>query len=83
MLVGGFAHQLKAFLPHALKRIRRGTRFESAAAKYAGPGFGHLLRHQENLLARFNGTRPRHHNHFLAPDLNIVGQAHNRTFRAE
>ena len=38
--VSRLAQQLQAFYAHTLKRIRRAARFESAATKSAGAGFG-------------------------------------------
>ena len=60
--------QLQSFLAQTLEFVRRGARFERAAAQDGGAGFLDGDRGGENLFLAFDRARPRHHMEFPAAD---------------
>src|SRR5713226_5336808 len=70
--VARFAQQFQALKAESLKRIRRGPRFECAAAENARSSFSDLFGDVEQLLARFHRARPGHDDNFLATNFNAI-----------
>src|SRR6266567_4192859 len=58
---------LQAIFAHALKAVRRGAGFESAATEQLRPGALHSTRRRKGLLAAFDGARPGNDGQFPAP----------------
>ena len=82
-LIAGLAQQLQSFFAHALKRIRRRSRLESAAAQHARARLRHLLSHGKKLLLRFHRAGPGHHHYLVAADLHSVGKFDDRPLRTK
>src|SRR5450631_740399 len=82
-MIARFAQQLQAVNAQPLKRIRRGSRFESAATENARSGFVDQVGDGEQLLAGFDGAGPRHDDDFLAADFNSIRKFDDRAFGTE
>ena len=64
--------QLQPLEPHALKRIGRGARLESAAAEHGRAAFLDLLCNPDDLLLALDRARSRHERQRAAADLRIA-----------
>ena len=80
-MVAGLAQQLQPRLAHALKRIRRRSRLESAATQHARARLRHQIRHGKKLFLRFHRTGSGHHDDLVAANLHSPGKLNDGPLR--